>query len=85
MAVADFEAGVPALVSMGLDFAVKGDVFEAVLGLVNKLLAERTANPEGLRFLESLHAALVQSSVPVRPKLRSAPSLTPPEQLDVVS
>jgi len=61
---------VEALVSMGCDFVVKGDAFNATLALIEKLLTDADVDPNGQAFLLQLRGALISSSVPVRAKIK---------------
>lgn len=57
------------LVSLGCKFVVDGNVFSAVITLVDKLVTEAAADPSGVKALLELRAILLQTSVPVRSKI----------------
>jgi hypothetical protein len=57
------------LVSMGCMFVVEGEVFQAMTELLEKLVRDGDADPQGVEFLLQLRAVLIQSSKPVRPKV----------------
>ena len=59
------------LVSTGCKFVVEGDLFKAMLDLIDKLMMDGGPDEAAVQFLLQLRIALLQSSVPVKTKIGS--------------
>lgn len=65
------------LVSMGCKFVVEGDVFNATVELLEKLLIDGNPDREGQAFLIQLREALLRTSKPVKDKLGTVDPTSP--------
>jgi len=69
------------LESLGCKFVVEGNVYQAVISLLEKLLIDGAADVEGEAFLLQLRAALLQTSKPVRERVVSSDETRPRVQI----
>jgi hypothetical protein len=70
MGVEELGKSVSELVSLGCSFTVDGTAFEATIHLLEKLIIDGNADKQGESFLINLRAMLLQTSVPVKSKLK---------------